>query len=102
MVAVLRVRIALTCSAILKIQVSYGEMVGCDNDDVCVRSCLPFLKIYFFRDQHSASYSLPLFCVQCVKEWFHYACVGISEPPKGKWYCPDCTAAMKRRGLLKA
>ncbi|KAK1875322.1 Inhibitor of growth protein 3 [Dissostichus eleginoides] len=44
-------------------QVSYGEMVGCDNTD-----------------------------------WFHYGCVGLTEAPKGKWFCPQCTAAMKRRG----
>lgn len=47
-------------------QVSYGEMVGCDNDN-------------------------------CPIEWFHYGCVGITNPPKGKWYCPQCAAAMKRR-----
>lgn len=40
-------------------QVSYGEMVACDNDD-------------------------------CVREWFHYGCVGLKEPPVGKWYCSDC------------
>lgn len=48
-------------------QVSYGEMVGCDNND-------------------------------CPIEWFHYGCVGLAQAPKGKWYCPQCTAAMKRRG----
>ncbi|XP_064604419.1 inhibitor of growth protein 3-like [Liolophura sinensis] len=48
-------------------QVSYGDMVGCDNDD-------------------------------CPIEWFHYGCVGLAQAPKGKWYCPQCTAAMKRRG----
>ncbi|XP_076801115.1 inhibitor of growth protein 3-like isoform X2 [Clavelina lepadiformis] len=47
-------------------QVSYGEMVGCDND-------------------------------KCPIEWFHYGCVELSEAPKGKWYCPQCTQAMKRR-----
>ncbi|XP_022081144.1 inhibitor of growth protein 3-like [Acanthaster planci] len=47
-------------------QVSYGEMVGCDN-------------------------------ANCPIEWFHYGCVGITNPPKGKWYCPQCTVAMKRR-----
>lgn len=26
----------------------------------------------------------------CVIEWFHFECVGIMVPPKGKWYCPDC------------
>eukprot|EP00941_MAST-03F_sp_MAST-3F-sp1_P002774 g2774.t1 len=42
-------------------RVSFGKMVGCDNDD-------------------------------CEIEWFHYDCVGLTEPPKGKWYCPKCTA----------
>jgi len=48
-------------------QVSYGDMVACDNED-------------------------------CPYEWFHYPCVGITDPPKGKWYCAPCTANMKRRG----
>jgi len=47
-------------------QVSYGDMVACDNED-------------------------------CPYEWFHYPCVGIEAPPKGKWYCPTCTANMARR-----
>ncbi|CAK9296611.1 unnamed protein product [Gordionus sp. m RMFG-2023] len=41
-------------------QVSYGEMVACDNNS-------------------------------CPYEWFHYACVGVTQPPKGKWYCPECS-----------
>lgn len=48
-------------------QVSYGDMVACDNED-------------------------------CPFEWFHYPCVGITQPPKGKWYCPQCTSSMRRRG----
>ncbi|XP_066580960.1 inhibitor of growth protein 3 [Prorops nasuta] len=51
-------------------QVSYGDMVACDNTD-------------------------------CPFEWFHYPCVGITSPPKGKWYCPQCTSSMKRRGGRK-
>ncbi|XP_034245058.1 inhibitor of growth protein 3-like [Thrips palmi] len=47
-------------------QVSYGDMVACDNED-------------------------------CPFEWFHYACVNITAPPKGKWYCPQCSSSMKRR-----
>eukprot|EP00040_Diaphanoeca_grandis_P021664 m.115661 g.115661 ORF g.115661 m.115661 type:complete len:261 (-) comp28438_c1_seq1:341-1123(-) len=51
-------------------QVSYGDMVGCDNDD-------------------------------CKLEWFHYPCVGLTEEPKGKWFCPDCRAQQtnKRRKI---
>ncbi|CAF4843740.1 unnamed protein product [Pieris macdunnoughi] len=26
----------------------------------------------------------------CPIEWFHFECVGIMVPPKGKWYCPEC------------
>merc|ERR1712083_895232 len=33
----------------------------------------------------------------CPYEWFHYDCVGITAPPKGKWYCPKCQANMARR-----
>ena len=45
--------------------VSYGNMVGCDNDD-------------------------------CVMEWFHYGCVGLTEKPVGKWYCPQCREKMNK------
>jgi len=51
-------------------QVSYGDMVACDNDD-------------------------------CPYEWFHYPCVGITAPPKGKWFCPKCQANMARRKSRK-
>ncbi|KAI9332921.1 hypothetical protein DFJ73DRAFT_855170 [Zopfochytrium polystomum] len=47
-------------------QVSYGEMIGCDNTD-------------------------------CEIEWFHYQCVGLTGPVKGKWYCPSCTDKRKRK-----
>lgn len=40
-------------------QVSFGEMIGCDNDE-------------------------------CLIEWFHFQCVGLTSKPKGKWYCPQC------------
>ncbi|KAI0990650.1 hypothetical protein GJ496_005884 [Pomphorhynchus laevis] len=45
-------------------QVSYGEMIGCDNPE-------------------------------CPIEWFHFACVGLKEKPKGDWFCPKCS---KRKG----
>lgn len=46
-------------------QVSYGEMIGCDN-------------------------------VDCPIEWFHFACVGLTNKPKGKWYCPKCNQERKK------
>ncbi|XP_017105531.2 inhibitor of growth protein 5 isoform X1 [Drosophila bipectinata] len=47
-------------------QVSYGEMIGCDNPD-------------------------------CPIEWFHFACVGLTTKPKGKWFCPKCTQDRKKK-----
>lgn len=47
-------------------QVSYGEMIGCDNND-------------------------------CMIEWFHFGCVGLTTKPKGKWYCPKCSADRKKK-----
>ncbi|KAI7862601.1 hypothetical protein BDF14DRAFT_1523090 [Spinellus fusiger] len=29
----------------------------------------------------------------CEKEWFHYICVGLIEPPAGKWFCNECLVA---------
>ena len=31
---------------------------------------------------------------ECEIEWFHYNCVGVTQPPKGKWFCPDCIRKM--------
>ncbi|CAI2330620.1 unnamed protein product [Caenorhabditis sp. 36 PRJEB53466] len=28
--------------------------------------------------------------VDCSMRWFHYSCLGILEPPTGKWFCPQC------------
>ncbi|KAF0488845.1 Inhibitor of growth protein [Gigaspora margarita] len=47
-------------------QVSYGEMVACDNSE-------------------------------CEIEWFHFSCVGLTDRPKGKWYCSECSEKVKNR-----
>ena len=26
----------------------------------------------------------------CLIQWFHYGCVGVSCAPRGKWFCPEC------------
>lgn len=32
---------------------------------------------------------------ECKHKWFHYSCVGITDPDSlpAKWYCPDCAAS---------
>ena len=32
----------------------------------------------------------------CPYEWFHFGCVGLTNKPKGKWYCPHCIQEMKK------
>lgn len=63
--------------------------------------------------QHAGEENVELFCTcrkvsygdmvacdgkNCLIEWFHYECVGITVEPKGTWYCPDCVASMKKKG----
>lgn len=33
----------------------------------------------------------------CEREWFHYNCVGLVEPPAGKWFCEECKAEEEYR-----
>ncbi|KAK4514692.1 uncharacterized protein ATC70_002294 [Mucor velutinosus] len=33
----------------------------------------------------------------CEIEWFHLECVGLKTPPKGKWYCKNCTVDLKKK-----
>ncbi|KAH7684574.1 Inhibitor of growth protein 4, partial [Aphelenchoides avenae] len=47
-------------------QVSFGEMVGCDNND-------------------------------CLIEWFHFQCVGLTAKPRGKWFCPQCYPLIRKK-----
>ena len=28
---------------------------------------------------------------KCAVIWFHFSCVGLTEAPHGKWFCPQCT-----------
>lgn len=33
----------------------------------------------------------------CEIEWFHLECVGLTIPPKGKWYCKNCISEFKKK-----
>ncbi|ORX54620.1 hypothetical protein DM01DRAFT_1322020 [Hesseltinella vesiculosa] len=37
---------------------------------------------------------------ECEIEWFHNECVGLTDPPKGKWYCRDCLVVVKNKKKL--
>lgn len=81
-------------------QVSYGEMVACDNPDVSNPSFFFIivlgLKFFFTFCTYNLMKAHFLF-QQCKIEWFHFGCVGLKEQPKGKWYCSDCAVVKNRR-----
>ncbi|GMF05886.1 unnamed protein product [Ambrosiozyma monospora] len=47
-------------------------------------------ELYCFCQQVSYGDMIACDNSNCKYEWFHYGCVGLTEPPKGIWYCPDC------------
>lgn len=34
----------------------------------------------------------------CPYEWFHWNCVGLKSEPQGRWFCPECTESLKKKG----
>ena len=94
-------------------QVSFGEMIGCDNEEVRLfmlkrldeadmedpqshptQCCLQAMNIWVLQCPIEWFLSPP---IQCPIEWFHFQCVGLTSKPKGKWYCPQCTTDKKQR-----
>jgi hypothetical protein len=72
-------------------RVSFGEMIGCDNPDVRSKCDL---QPHVARRSNSLSHKCPI-------EWFHFECVGLTAPVKGKWYCPVCTERRQKEKMLK-
>ncbi|RXG69040.1 Inhibitor of growth protein 4 [Armadillidium vulgare] len=48
---------------------------------------------------HQVSYGEMIACdkTDCPIEWFHFACVGLTTKPKGRWYCPKCSTERKKK-----
>jgi hypothetical protein len=77
-----------------------GDMVKCDNDNVCALSTMRWFALYpTVHVLHSVVVEshrdvLPA-CVQCKIEWFHAECVGLRRLPADNetWFCPKCIAA---------
>ncbi|KAF9486385.1 hypothetical protein BDN70DRAFT_889342 [Pholiota conissans] len=53
-------------------------------------------KTYCFCD--GVSYGEMIACddSRCEREWFHLACIGLTVPPEGTWYCDVCKKKPKR------
>uniref|UniRef100_A0A915PVM6 Inhibitor of growth protein n=1 Tax=Setaria digitata TaxID=48799 RepID=A0A915PVM6_9BILA len=53
---------------------------------------------------HQVSHGQMIMCdnKQCPIEWFHFQCVGLTEAPKGKWYCERCNEQRKKKNSTGA
>ena len=68
--------------------VSYGDMVACENENVSLTSLWLSNPVAHFLTFN-----------QCEREWFHFGCVGLKEPPgrRVKWFCPDCKKILGKK-----
>ena len=64
--------LSVNYSCVYNMQVSFGEMIGCDKEDVSIQYTI-LLDVTYTT------------CTQCPIEWFHFQCVGLTSKPKGKW-----------------
>lgn len=69
---------------------SFRANIGDQNGMLPVFDIDPNEPKYCFCGQVSFGDMVACDGENCEKEWFHYACVGLYEPPVGKWYCSDC------------
>ncbi|KAI8841381.1 hypothetical protein BC829DRAFT_13059 [Chytridium lagenaria] len=58
-------------------------------------------QLYCFCRQVSYGEMIACDGENCANEWFHLECVGLTEPPKGVWYCPDCSNGVEDEGMEK-
>lgn len=59
-------------------------------------------RLYCICNQYSYGNMIKCDNNFCKQEWFHYACVHVSSPPKGNWYCPNCANLEERSPIRHA
>ena len=59
------------------------------RDDQFFEDCLEKARNFFVYG------ILPEIVGKCSISWFHFDCLRIRTPPKGKWYCPSCRKLKK-------
>lgn len=48
---------------------------------------------------HQVSFGQMVMCdnKNCLIEWFHFQCVGLTTKPRGKWYCESCSEQRRKK-----
>lgn len=54
-----------------------------------------FSKLWCYCSQPSFGNMVMCDNKKCSIVWFHFDCLRIRCPPKGKWYCPSCRKLKK-------
>jgi hypothetical protein len=57
--------------------------------------------LYCFCQQVSYGEMVACDGEHCPYEWFHMECVGLDEPPKGAWFCDQCSAELRNNNKRK-
>ncbi len=55
--------------------------------------------LYCYCNRTSSGEMIACDDADCAIEWFHCACVGLSAPPPGQWYCPDCVLRSAKQAM---
>ncbi|ANZ77362.1 BA75_04642T0 [Komagataella pastoris] len=53
--------------------------------------------VYCYCQQVSYGEMLGCDGIDCTREWFHLSCIGLTQPPRGKWYCDECKLKIRKR-----
>ncbi|KAK2467106.1 hypothetical protein APHAL10511_001364 [Amanita phalloides] len=54
-------------------------------------------RLYCYCQEVSFGEMIACDSPKCEREWFHLSCVGLEGPPKGKWFCEECSAKRKNK-----
>ncbi|KAK7754230.1 hypothetical protein SLS62_003807 [Diatrype stigma] len=78
--------------------VSFGTMIQCDNDVSSKEDATAAPARSGNRQNGKKKLTPPK--QNCIREWFHLECVGLTEIPARttKWYCPECRVLLNIGG----
>lgn len=79
-------------------QVSYGEMIGCDNAE-CEIEWVG--RLFTSTPLHNVEIERWGISRWLIWEQYHIACLGFDTPPAGTWLCPRCVEKSKKSKAKK-
>jgi chromatin modification-related protein YNG2 len=78
-------------------QKSYGEMIGCDNDNCRLEWVSAYARLSGGLLVHGSE----RFLIAVAMVQFHLKCVKLEPPLPEEWYCEECTRLLKEQKKMK-